>query len=40
MINEYNDKISILRNILEKSNDQDLTDYVFKKFYQTYMISI
>ena len=30
-MNEYKNRISILRNILQKSNDQDLTDYVFKK---------
>ena len=30
-INEYKSRISILRNILQKSNDQDLIDYVFKK---------
>ena len=32
-MNEYNNRISILRNILQKSNDQDLIDYVFKKSY-------
>ena len=30
-INEYKNRISILRNILQKSNDQGLIDYVFKK---------
>ena len=30
-MNEYKNRISILRNILHKSNDIDLTDYVFKK---------
>ena len=30
-MNEYKNIISILRNILQKSNDQDLIDYVFKK---------
>ena len=30
-MNEYEKRISILRNILQKSNDQDLIDYVFKK---------
>ena len=30
-MNEYKNRISKLRNILQKSNDQDLTDYVFKK---------
>ena len=30
-MNEYKNRISILRNILEKSNDQDLIDHVFKK---------
>ena len=30
-MNEYKNKISILRNILQKSNNQDLIDYVFKK---------
>ena len=30
-MNEYKNKISILRNILQKSNDQDLIYYVFKK---------
>ena len=30
-MNEYKNGISILRNILQKSNDQDLIDYVFKK---------
>ena len=30
-MNEYKNRISILRNILQKSNDQDLIDYVFKK---------
>ena len=30
-MNEYKNKISILRNILQKSSDQDLIDYVFKK---------
>ena len=30
-MNEYKNQISILRNILQKSNDQDLIDYVFKK---------
>ena len=31
-MNEYKNRISILRNILQKSNDRDLIDYVFKKF--------
>ena len=30
-MNEYKNQISILRNILQKSNDNNLTDYVFKK---------
>ena len=30
-MNEYKNRISILRNILQKSNDRDLIDYVFKK---------
>ena len=30
-MNEYKNQISILGNILQKSNDQDLIDYVFKK---------
>ena len=30
-MNENKNRISILRNILQKSNDQDLIDYVFKK---------
>ena len=30
-MNEYKNQISILRNILQKSNDRDLIDYVFKK---------
>ena len=30
-MNEYKNRISILRNILQKSNDQDLIDNVFKK---------
>ena len=30
-MNEYKNQISILRNILQESNDQDLIDYVFKK---------
>ena len=30
-MNEYKNQISILRNILLKSNDQDLIDHVFKK---------
>ena len=30
-MNEYKNQISILRNILQKSNDQNLIDYVFKK---------
>ena len=30
-MNEYKNHISILRNILQRSNDQDLIDYVFKK---------
>ena len=30
-MNEYKNQISILRNILNKSNDGDLIDYVFKK---------
>ena len=38
-MNEYKNQISILRNILQKSNDQDLIDYVFKKFYPKYLIS-
>ena len=28
---EYKNRISMVRNILQKSNDQDLIDYVFKK---------
>ena len=30
-MNEYKNRISILRNIIQKSNDRDLIDYVFKK---------
>ena len=30
-MDEYKNRISILRNILKNSNDQDLIDYVFKK---------
>ena len=30
-MNEYKNQDSILRNILQKSNDQNLIDYVFKK---------
>ena len=30
-MNEYKNQISILRNILQKSNDRDLIDYEFKK---------
>ena len=30
-MSEYKNQISILRNILKKSNDQNLIDYVFKK---------
>ena len=30
-MNEYKNRISILRNVLQKSNDRDLIDYVFKK---------
>ena len=30
-MNEYKNRISILRNILQKSNDQNLIDHVFKK---------
>ena len=30
-MNEYKNQISILRNILRKSNDRDLIDYIFKK---------
>ena len=30
-MNEYKNRTSILRNILQKSNDQDLIDYVLKK---------
>ena len=30
-MNEYKNRISILRNILQKSNYQDLIDCVFKK---------
>ena len=30
-MNEYKNRISILRNISQKSNDRDLIDYVFKK---------
>ena len=30
-MNEYKNRISILRTILQKSNDGDLIDYVFKK---------
>ena len=37
---EYKNRISILRNILQKSNDQDLIGYVFKKFYLKYLIFI
>ena len=29
-MHEYKNQISILRNILQKSNDKDLIDYVFK----------
>ena len=30
-MNEYKNRISILRNIIQKSNDRHLIDYVFKK---------
>ena len=30
-MNEYKNRNSILRNMLQKTNDQDLIDYVFKK---------
>ena len=30
-MNEYKNRISILIDILQKSNDQDLIDYAFKK---------
>ena len=30
-MNEYRNRISILRNVSQKSNDQDLIDHVFKK---------
>ena len=30
-MNEYKNRISILRNILKNSKDRDLTDHVFKK---------
>ena len=30
-MSEYKNRIYILRNILQKSNDRDLIDYVFKK---------
>ena len=30
-MNEYKNRISILRNISQKSNDQDLVDHIFKK---------
>ena len=39
-MDEYENRISILRNILKNSNDQDLIDYVFKKFYLKYLIFI
>ena len=39
-MNEYKNRISILRNMLQKSNDQDLIDYVFKKIYLKYLIFI
>ena len=39
-MNEYKNRIFILRNILQKSNDQDLIDHVFKKFYPKYSIFI
>ena len=42
-MNEYKNRISILRNILQKSNDQDLIDYVFKKIlpeiFDFYMVN-
>ena len=31
-MNEYKNRISILRNIIQKSNDRHLIDYVLKKF--------
>ena len=30
-MNEYKNRIAILRNIIQKSNDRHLIDYVFKK---------
>ena len=30
-MNEYKNKVSTLRNIFKKSNDQDLIDHVLKK---------
>ena len=39
-MNECKNRISILRNVLKKSTDQDLIDYVFKKFYLKYLIFI
>ena len=42
-MNEYKNRISILRKILQKSNDQDLIDYVFKKnlpeIFDLYMVN-
>ena len=42
-MNEYNNRISILRNILQKSNGGDLIDYVFKKIlpeiFDSYMVN-
>ena len=42
-MNEYKNRISILRNILQKSNNQDLIDYVFKEIlseiFDFYMVN-
>ena len=39
-MNEYKNRISVLRNILQKSNDQDLIDYVLKKILPEILIFI
>ena len=36
-MNEYKNQISILRNILQKSNDKDLINHVFKTIFTQYI---
>ena len=37
-MNEYKNRISILRNIIQKSNDRDLMITYLKRFYLKYLI--